>query len=161
MNHDVLKITRKIDELVSIAEQEYKSSRHALAYEKLQALRLAQDVCRNVFFESIDPERLPPLPRLKMDDLPDVGSTEPAVDFHARMVEKYGNTWRLEFHDQAGLHWNLNDEEPPNTFGFRTVLTCTDDEFDEVDEKATAVWDELMKAHGKVEYLDFYKAMNA
>lgn len=161
MNRDLLKITRKIERLVNIAEGEYKASKHALAYEKLQALRLAQDVCRDVFLESVKEERLPPLPRLRMEDLPDAGDTESMVDFHARMVEKYGNTWRLEFHDQAGLHWNLNDENPPNTFGYRTVLTCTDEELDEVDYKATTVWCELISAHGKVDYLDFYKAMNA
>ena len=152
---------RQIDELVQLAEKEYKLTKSALSFEKLHALWSASDVARSIFFDSIKEERLPPLPRLKMDDLPDAGDTEPEVEFHARMVEKYGNTWRLEFHDHAGMHWNLNDEHPPNTFGFRTVLTCTDEELDKVDDKATTVWDELIAAHGKVDYLDFYKAMNA
>lgn len=69
--------------------------------------------------------------------------------------------WRLEFHDTDGLHWNANDEDKPNTHGWRTVITCTENEFDEVDQKAEDVWKSLKAAHGKVDYLEFYKAMNA
>ena len=68
--------------------------------------------------------------------------------------------WRLELHDTDGLHWSVSDEHKPNTHGWRTIITCTSDEFDEIDQKAEDVWKELKAAHGKVEYLDFYKAMN-
>jgi hypothetical protein len=90
---------------------------------------------------------------------------EKRKEFHRMMkqhkIQVRENVWRLEFHDEDGMHWNLNDEEPPNTLEFRTVVTCTEDEFDEVNDKATAVWFELIEAHGKVDYLEFYKAMNS
>ena len=162
MNRDVLKIVRRLDEMIERASMEYKGTKSAFSFEKLQTLWSASDVARSVFFDSINPDRLPPLPRMKMDDLPDANDTsETFAEWHARMSEKYPSKWRLEFHDEMGLHWNLNDEDPPNTFGVRTVIECGDEELDEVDERATAVGDELMKVKGKVEYLDFYQAMNA
>ena len=68
--------------------------------------------------------------------------------------------WRLELHDETGLHWNLNDEDDPNTFGYRTVLTCTDAELPRVDLRATRTYDRLMRERGFVDYVEFYKAMN-
>jgi len=162
MNKDVLKIVRKLEELVKDAEDHYRANKTALNHERLIALWSARDIAKDVFFDSMKPERLPQMPRIRLDDLPEPGDPiETEREFHERMVEKYGNTWRLEFHDEAGLHWNLNDEVPANTFGFRTVLTCKDDDVEDIDEKATAVWWRLVDAHGRVDYVEFYKAMNA
>lgn len=69
--------------------------------------------------------------------------------------------WRLEFHDEEGMHWNANDEDKPNTNGYRTVITCTHQEFDAMDLKAEETYNRLLAKNGRVEYLDFYKAMNA
>jgi hypothetical protein len=68
--------------------------------------------------------------------------------------------WRLEFHDDGEMHWNANDEHKPNTNGWRTVITCTSKEFDAMDEKATIIYKRLMRENGRVDYVEFYKAMN-
>ncbi len=100
-----------------------------------------------------------PVPRISMDDLP--SENQSMTEWAENVRKKYPDVWRLELHDDMGLHWNLNDEDPPNTLGFRTVLTCDDNEFAEVDERATRVYERLMLEKGEVDYVEFYKAMNA
>lgn len=121
---------------------------HRIAQERVNGIDCARQAFENVVSRYLHETDTPP--RSRMDVLP-------STPEHKALR----NVWRLEFHERFGLHWNLNDEDPPNTAGFRTVLTCTDDEHDNVTEKVDAIWEALMRENGRVDYYELYKAMNA
>lgn len=151
-------IIRKIEEEARWAFKMAKGGKNPQSWDEYNGLMKARAIVDDVILSRLSGEQ--PLPRYSMDELPhfnELGTTK----WKQLIREKYPNRWRLEIHDQLGLHWNLNDEDPPNTLGFRTVLVCGDDEHDEVDLKAGMVYETLMEQCGRVDYLEFYKAMNA
>jgi len=151
-------IIRKIDEEARWAAKMAKGAKNSQAWDEYNGLMKARGIIDSVLIAKASGE--PPLPTYRMDELPhydELGTDE----WKQSIREKYPNRWRLEVHDQMGLHWNLNDEDPPNTLGFRTVLVCGDDDHDEIEAKAEEVYMWMMKEHGRVDYLEFYKAMNA
>ena len=71
------------------------------------------------------------------------------------------NVWRLMWHETDGPLWDLNDSYQHILHGERTVLFCGDKEQSALDDKAEATWDRIFKQKGRVEFEEFYKAMNA
>lgn len=151
---DIASLVRTIHQRCEDAFKEYERVKTPMNFEYWKGM---SDL-KSLVIAWVQKREARPVPRIRMDDLPCEG--QDMAEWTENIRKKYPDVWRLELHEDMGLHWNLNDEDPPNTLGFRTVLTCSDSELDEVDARASSVYERLMLENGEVDYVEFYKAMN-